>query len=688
MTKENRLFLIDGMALIYRAHFAMINNPLMTRDGRHTSAIFGFMNGMMKVIRDENPDHLAVVLDSPQPTFRHEIYTDYKATREKMPEELVEQLQPLYDLLTAANIPIIRFPGYEADDIIGTLAYQAHDLGWKTYMVTGDKDMMQLVTDSVFMYTPGNRFKPTTIYDRQGVLDKWGVGPEKIIELLALVGDSSDNVPGIDGVGPKTAVKLLNEYGTLENIVENAEYLRNKRVRNGFLEGKDILPMSKDLVTIRLDVPVALHLNELQRKAPDFDALEQQLSELEMTSLLRQFQMSASAPKNEPSETVNPDKNYTIVLTDAELKAMIKKLSAAEIISFDVETTSVTALIANLVGMSFSIEAHAGWYIPIDYPERNDTDSSSMNLDDILKALKPLFEDEAVKFCGQNIKYDALVMSRYNIEVNGIIFDTMIAAHLLRPEANSYKLDVLSRDYLHYQMVPISDLIGSGKNQKSMAEVPLKEIFYYAAEDADIALQITGLFKEQLKDQEMEKPFYEVEMPLVPVLIEMEKNGVYLDLDFLKTLSVDFGEQLDELEEKIHDLAGSDFNVNSPQQLAVILFDELGLKPIRKRSTDVNVLERLKNHHPPPKLVLDYRHLKKLKSTYIDAFPQYVNPHTGRVHTSLNQTIAATGRLSSTNPNFQNIPIRTELGRDIRKAFRVQNPGYVLLSADYSQVEL
>jgi DNA polymerase-1 len=684
MNTPKRLFLIDGMALIYRAHFALIKNPLLTADGRHTSAIFGFMNSLFKLLREENPDYISIVLDCKEPTFRHEIYTDYKATREKMPEELVEQLEPLYSVIESTKIPMIKLPGYEADDIIGTLAKKAEKEGLQTFIVTGDKDMMQLVNDFTFVYTPGNRFKPTTIYDAKKVLEKWGIGPDGIIDLLALMGDTSDNVPGIDGVGPKTAVKILNEYGSIEAALENAEHIKNKRAREGMMNGKDLVHLSKELVTIKCDVPVEFHIEQLLRQSMDAAGLTKKFQDLELYSLIQHV----SKYSNDIIEFEKPEKKYITILNLDLLDSLIADLKNAPLISFDLETTSIKALQAEIVGLSFSIRENEGWYIPILYPEKVDSLFDEFSLTLILEKLKPLFEDAEIHFCGQNLKYDALVLSRYDISLKGIVFDSMIAEHLLHPEKNSYKLDYLALDYLNYRMMPIEDLIGKGAKQISMADVPLKDIAFYATEDADIALQVALKQKPIIPKENLSEPFENIEMPLLPVLITMEENGVYLDLDFLKELSGVLGEKLNKLIVKIHSLAGHEFNINSPQQLAVVLFDELELKPIRKRSTAVEVLEVLKHHHPLPEHILEYRHLAKLKNTYIDVFPNHVHPKTGRVHTSLNQTIAATGRLSSTNPNFQNIPIRTEIGREIRKAFCVQNPDHVMLSADYSQIEL
>jgi len=678
---RKRLFLIDGMAQIYRAHFAMINNPLITKDGRHTSAIYGFMNSLFKLLRDEKPDYIAVVLDCKEPTFRHDLYTEYKATREKMPEELVQQLEPLFEVISHTNIPLLKKPGYEADDIIGTLVKKAEETDIDTYMVTGDKDMMQLVSASTFMYTPGNRFKPTTIYDREKVKEKWGVGPEGIIDMLALVGDTSDNVPGVDGVGPKTAKKLLEKYNDIDTIIKYADENKNKRVREGLSNAKDLVYLSKQLVTIMCDVPIEFHIEEMLRSEMDIEALRNDFKDLEMYSLINQVERLSDSPS---VKEVKIDKKYETVLKEEELERLVKTLDLADLISFDLETTSVIPMEADIVGISFSIKENEGFYIPILFPES----ISSLELDYVLKKLKSIFENNKLHLTGQNIKYDLLILNRYGINIASVSFDTMVAEHMLHPEKNSYKMDYLALDYLNYKMVPIEDLIGTGLHQKKMSEVPLKEISYYASEDADIAFQLTKVLKAKLEKEKLSDPYYDIEIPLIPVLKTIEQNGVYLDFPFLSNLSSTFGIKINELSDNIYRLAGKEFNINSPKQLGEVLFDDLGLKPIRKRSTAVEVLEVLKNHHPLPEEVLKYRHLAKLKNTYVDAFPNYLNKITGRIHTSLNQTIASTGRLSSANPNFQNIPIRTELGREVRKAFIAQEKDWVILSADYSQVEL
>jgi len=683
MTSPKRLFLIDGMAQIYRAHFAMIKNPLITKDGRHTSAIFGFMNSLFKLIRQENPDYIAVVLDCKEPTFRHKLYTEYKATREKMPEELVEQLDPLYEVISHTNIPTLKKPGFEADDIIGTLVKKAEIAELETFIVTGDKDMMQLVSDKTFMYSPGNSFKPTTIYDKAKVKEKWGVGPEGIVDMLALVGDTSDNIPGVDGVGPKTARKLLDKYKDIETILEHADEAKNKRVREGLQNGKDLVHLSRELVAIDCEVPIEFHIEDLIKVDFNLEALSKDFQDLEMYSLVTQAE---ALSENNVAVIEQSEKKYSTILTKKSLDDLMLKLEESDLISFDLETTSIIALEADIVGLSFSVKANEGYYIPVEFPEKDL--NNELSLDTIMSAVKPLLENKKNRFCGQNLKYDALVLSRYSIKISNICFDTMLAEYILHPEKNSYKMDYLALDYLKYRMVPIDDLIGTGLHQKSMAEVPLDDIAFYAAEDADIAFQLASILEKKLDVEDLSGPYKKIELPLVPVLVQMEKNGVFLDIEFLLKLSEQFGAKLEKLTAEIHNMAGREFNINSPKQLGQILFDELELKPIRKRSTAVEVLQTLKNFHPLPEVVLAYRHLAKLKSTYVDAIPNYVNQNTGRVHTSLNQTIAATGRLSSTSPNFQNIPIRTETGREVRKAFIAQKAGSVILSADYSQVEL
>ena len=684
MTSQKRLFLIDGMALIYRAHFAMIKNPLITKDGRHTSAIFGFMNSLFKLLNTENPDYIAIVLDSKEPTFRHELYTDYKATREKMPDELVEQLEPLYNIISNTNIPILKKPGFEADDIIGTLVKKAEDQGLETYMVTSDKDMMQLVSDRTFMYSMGNSFKPTIIYDKVKVNEKWGVNPEGIIDMLALIGDSSDNVPGIDGVGVKTAKKLLDEYNTIDRILENSDKVKNKRVRAGLENGKDLVYLSKELVTINCDVPIEFHLEEFIRQSMNIDDLFESFQDLEMFSLATNLK---SFSNDKIVNVSSKEKKYQLINNEDDFNNLISTLKQSKLISFDLETTSTKPLEAEIVGLGFSIKAHEAFYIPILYPD-NEKDLNCFSLESILNSLKIIFENKNISFCGQNIKYDSIVLKQHGVSIANIYFDTMIAESLLNPDKHSYKLDYLALDYLNYKMVPIENLIGSGLSQLSMSEVDLDKIKFYACEDTDVTFQLVDILKHKLLSNNLSKAYFNIENLLIKVLISMECSGVFLDLNFLKQLSIKFEKQLQIISKEIFNFSGREFNINSPKQLAEVLFDDLELKNIRKRSTAVEVLEVLKLHHPLPEKILQYRHLAKLKNTYVDALPGHVNKKTNRVHTSFNQTITSTGRLSSTTPNFQNIPIRTKLGREIRKAFIAQKKESVILSADYSQVEL
>lgn len=685
MAERKRLFVLDGTALLYRAHFAMINNPLVTSAGQVTSGIFGFMSALIRLLREEAPDRLAVVFDGREKTFRHQIYTEYKATREKMPDELISQIEPLDGVLEALKVPVLRVPGYEADDVMGTLATQAEAEGWDTYLVTGDKDMMQLVSDCTFVYAPARGGNPAVVYDADKVRERWGVPPGRMIDLLGLMGDSSDNVPGVQGVGEKTARKLIDQYGSLEEALNHADEVANKRVREGLQTGRELALLSKELVTIDCQVPLDVGLSHLTLDRLDSCAAAEELQKLEIKAIvpdLLRLGGEAAGPAEE-----QPEKTYQLVTTEKELGAIPSRLAQAKWISFDLETTSTNPLQAEIVGLAFSVKPHQGWYIPVVYPERDE--SAALDLPAILERLRPILEDPDRPIIGQNIKYDLLVMARYGVAVNGIAFDTMIAAHLLEPEAPSYKLDTLSLKYLNYRMVPIEELIGKrGKGQRSMAEVPLDQVAFYAAEDADVVGLLYPLLREQLEVSGLTETYNRIEVPLVPVLAAMEQSGVFLDLPFLEVMSGQLAERLTGLEQEIYAAAGTEFNINSPQKLGDVLFDQLGLKKIRKRSTDVTVLEMLRDQHALPGLVLDYRQVKKLKSTYVDAFPALVHPETGRVHTSFGQTTAATGRLASSNPNFQNIPIRTDLGREIRRAFRAQKEGWCIFSADYSQIEL
>lgn len=681
--KLKKLFIIDGYAILYRAHYALIRNPLITSYGFHTSALFGFTNQLIKIIKDENPDYLVCAFDSKEKTFRHKIYSDYKANRPKMPEELQNQIPHLWELLDGMNIPVLRKPGYEADDIIGTVTESVLDKKIESFIVSGDKDFMQLINDKVFLYTPGKRNSAPDIYDKDGVIKKWGLPPEKIIDLLALMGDSSDNVPGVAGVGVKTAVKLLKEYDNIESVLNNASKISNKRVHNGLINGRDKAFLSKELVTIIKDVDVDTNVENFLLKSFDQEALGKKFEELEFYALLKY--LAIDAPEK---ITKREEKNYQTILDLKVLKEMIDELKNAKYVSIDLETTSVNPMLAEIVGISLSFNKNCAFYIPIIYPEKKKNNFGDNDLEVALSVMKEFLENKDIRKVGQNIKYDALILNRHGVKVSNIFLDTMIAAHILNPAARSYKLDVLSIEFLNYNMVPIEELIGKGKDQITMDLVPLDKISYYAAEDADIVFQLVEIFAPKLEENGQLNFFADIEMPLIDVLMKMEIEGVYVDEDLLNEMSLNVGDRLDLIVKEIYNIAEEEFNINSTQQLAKILFDDLKLTQIKKRSTAENVLKELVNEHELPELILSYRKLNKLKNTYIDALPASINKNTKRIHSTFNQTIAATGRLSSTGPNFQNIPIRTVDGREIRKSFIAQQKNWGIFSADYSQIEL
>ena len=687
---KERLFIIDGMAQIYRAHFAMISNPLTTKDGRHTSVIYGFLNMLFKIIRDESPDYLVIAMDSKEKTFRHEMYDEYKANRPKMPDEIAYQIPILKEIVGYLGIELIERPGYEADDIMGSLSKVAESNNVESYIVSGDKDMLQMVNDNIIVYAPGNRFKPTTKFKKEEVKNKMGVYPDRIIDLLSLIGDSSDNIPGVRGVGPKTAVKLIEQFDSLDKLIDNIDQIKNDRIKNLIKENVDSLSLSKKLVAIKSDMDIVFSKEDFKFKSiKDKDNVIKMVNDFELSSIASSLEkLEFIKVQNEPK--VIKEKEYKLILNDNQLDAEIESALKSDLVSFDLETTGVNPMTAEIVGISISIKPDEGFYIPILFPNTLDTEIvPQITYDNIYDRIKPIFNCSNTLYVGQNIKYDILILKRYGIEVKGKLFDTMIAAHLLNPDRRSYKMDFLSIDYLNYEMIPIENLIGSkGKNQKLMSDVQLKDISYYACEDTDIALQLYGLFSKELIKNKLDKIFYEIEIPTMKVLIDMEYQGINIDLGFFQKLSDKIGKNIESVSENIFSYTETKFNLNSPKQLSEVLFDQLGLKPIKKRSTSVDVLEELKNQHPIAEELLNYRHFSKLKNTYLDAIPTHVNSKTSRVHTSFNQTIASTGRLSSTKPNLQNIPIRTDISREIRKGFISRNINSYLFAADYSQVEL
>ena len=687
MNKINKksFFLIDGYALLYRSHFALIRNPLINSKGQHTSALYGFTNTLLKLIKDQSPDYIVIALDGKEKTFRHEMYPEYKATREKMPDELKSQLSLLSDLVNSLNITTITVNGFEADDIIGTLSIMGKNHGLDCKIISGDKDFMQLISSNIKLHTPGKNGS-TIIFGQKEVEEKWGVPPSKIIDLLALMGDSSDNVPGVQGVGEKTAVKLLTEFGSFEEILKNADKVKNKRIQNSLKDDVELAYLSKKLVTIKTDMKLNIEMKDMLLKDFNNSKLKSIFDELEFFKFKQQI---SSLNSNNTKKNKNSKKNYILVDNIKKLNELISELEKFKSISIDLETTSVDPMIAKIVGISLCVRENSGWYIPILFPNKiKNIFGDNNDLRIVLNKLKNIFENKNVNKYGQNIKYDFLILKRHQINLNPISFDTMIASHLINPENRTYKLDRLSQEYLDYEMVPITDLIGENKPQKQMDEIELDKIKFYAIEDSDVCFQLVKKLNNKIINDDLYDFYKKVELPLIPVLASMEFNGVYVDKSMMKKMSLWMKNKILLLSKEIYKLSQKEFNINSPKQLAELLFDDIGLKQIKKRSTDVHVLEVLKNNHPLPKIILEYRTLQKLKSTYVDSIPELINIDTSRIHSSFSQTITSTGRLSSSNPNFQNIPIRTKNGKEIRNAFVPQKKGWKIFSADYSQIEL
>ncbi len=686
--KKQTLFLVDGSAIAYRAYFAFIRNPLINSKGENTSASFGFVNSLVKIIRDEKPDYLAVVFDTKAPTFRHERYAEYKSTRAKMPDDMVNQLPRIHEVVEALNIPEFALEGYEADDIIATIATQAAEKGFDVYLVSGDKDLFQLVNDRISMYIPGKGAEQPTPMDREAVKKKLGVYPEMVIDFMALTGDTSDNVPGIPGVGPKTALSLLDQFGDLDKVLDGSDKISAKGVRAKVTENKDKALLSRELVTLDRDVPLEYKLDDLNRREPDMEKAKELFSELEFFSLLKEF-VGETPEAAKPEASV--EGKYQRVKTIADLKKLVSKLSSQKEIAVDTETDSLNSRMANLVGISLSAKAGDAYYIPIGH-----TTEPKLNLpaEEVRQTLSPLMDNGKVQKMAHNFKYDLQVMERAGYTIAPISFDSFLASYVLNPSARGHSLDNLAFEHFNHTMIPITDLIGSGKKQKSFATVHPDTAAKYAAEDADYTFRLRGVLAPELEKKKLARLYYDIEMPLIPVLSRMEIAGIKIDTEFLGQLSKDMETEMGKVERGIYDMAGYEFNINSTQQLSKVLFEELKLptkgKTAKKTgySTDVRVLEELSKVHPLPRAVLEYRQLNKLKSTYIDALPALVDPDTDRVHTTFNQGVTATGRLSSTDPNLQNIPVRTETGREIRRAFIPGGNDYSLLVADYSQIEL
>ncbi|MDH3891592.1 MAG: DNA polymerase I [candidate division Zixibacteria bacterium] len=688
---KGSVYLIDGSAVFYRAYFAFIRNPLINSKGEDTSATYGFVNSILKLIRDEDPDYLAIVFDTAEPTFRHRMYDDYKSTRAKMPDELAEQIPRIRQAVEALNIPSFELAGYEADDLIGTFAHKAAKAGHDVWCVTGDKDYFQLVDERIRIYYPRKASEPPDRLGREEVKAKFGVYPEMVIDKLALMGDSSDNVPGVPGIGPKTADKLLEQFGSLDAALKGHAEIKAKGVREKIAAGTESALLSRKLVTIDTDVPVEFELSRIKRAPVNHDAARELFLEMEFTGLLKQIMPNGMAEETPDAPGPKVSIDYQTIKSVSELEALVEDLSGQKEVAVDTETTSLNALEAELVGVSLCARAGTAYYVPLGH-----TADAEHNLpfDEGLAILKKLLENPKVQKFGQNLKYDIEVLNRYDVSVDPVSFDSMLASYLLNPSGREHSLNFLALKHCDHNMQPISELIGSGKKQTTFDTVPVDQAAYYAAEDADYTYRLRGILAPELDGLQMHHLYYNLEVPLINVLVAIEEAGIRVDADFLSGLSIDMEQKLETVRSEIYKDAGGEFNINSTQQLSHILFDKLGLptkgKTAKKTgySTDQRVLEELALLHEFPKLVLDFRQITKLKSTYVDAIPKLISPTTGRVHTSFNQAVTATGRLSSTDPNLQNIPVRTEEGRQIRKAFIPRDGDHVLLVADYSQVEL
>ncbi|MFC1938803.1 DNA polymerase I [Chloroflexota bacterium] len=691
--KKPLLVLFDGNALIHRAFHAL--PPLtVSKTGEMVGAVYGFTLMLLKAISELKPTHCAIAFDMKAPTFRHQLFSEYKAHRPPAPEELISQLGRVRELVKTFNIPIFELEGYEADDVLGTLSYEASKQDIESVIVTGDADTMQLVSPNTKVLYPKPRgsFSDTILYDASAVNEKYGVAPRYIADLKGLVGDPSDNIPGIPGVGRKTAAKLIGQFGTVEEIYTHLDEVSPPRLQTLLRQHEEIARQSKELATIVTEVPVTLHLDNCRLSHYDRQQVAELFRELEFFSLLAKLpkkEVDTEAPLVSPEAKIMSlaEPAYHIVNTTKAFDVLLARLKEAKSFTFDLETTSLDAMKAQLVGISLSFAPAEAYYIPVGHVGWGEPEQ--LPLEQVLKGLKPLLEDASPPKLAHNGKYDMTVLAECGVTVNNLTFDTMVAAYLLGEKSLSLKVLAFSR--LCIEMTPITDLIGTGAKQRSMAEVPVSEVTNYAGADADVTGKLAELLEPELHKQGLWQLFSEVEMPLVPVLVAMERNGVALDIELLRQMAHRLGGQLLTLEAAIYNSVGHRFNINSPQQLGSVLFQELGLPPTKKTKsgygTGASVLEGLRGVHPVIELILDYRQLSKLKSTYIDALPALVNPKTSRVHTSFNQTRTATGRLSSSEPNLQNIPIRSEMAKEIREAF-IAPPGNYLLAGDYSQIDL
>ena len=729
-----KLFLLDAYALIYRAYFALNKNPRVNSKGLNTSAIMGFLNTLYEVIKNEKPTHMGVAFDLGAPTLRTDAFMDYKANREETPPDIKISVPYIKEIIKGFNIPIFECEGYEADDVIGTLSKKAEKEGFTTYMMTPDKDFGQLVTDNIFIYKPAKGGEPAKVMGPNEVCEKFGIArPEQVIDILGLWGDASDNIPGIPGIGEKTAAKLIAEYDSVENIINNADKLKGK-MRDNVINFAQQGLLSKQLATINIDAPIEFDEECLRMKEPNYQYLAQLFEELEFRTFMSRLKISQQDNKTtgqqdnkttrqQDNKTTSSefkvqsselngqldlfgsadgdssvlssfsskknyqtqDHEYHLVNDENKIEELIKLLNDNEVFAFDTETTGLDIYSSSLVGMSFSVKTHEAYYIPLP-ADREQCKS-------LLNKFLPIFSNEEKTIVGHNIKFDLSILARYEIEIKNNLWDTMIAHYLIEPEQN-HNMDYLADVYLDYTPIAIEELIGKGRNQISMRDVSVEKVKEYAAEDADITLQFYDKFKPIITENKLEGLFHMIEMPLVKVLSTMESNGVKIDIMGLKQISEEQAKEILEIENKIYEIAGTSFNIGSPKQLGEILFEKLNIKAPAKKTktgqypTGEEILQKIVNENPIVQNILDYRSLTKLKSTYVDALPSLVNLNDGLIHTSYNQAITATGRLSSNNPNLQNIPVRTDKGREIRKAFVPRDENHILLAADYSQIEL
>lgn len=668
---KERFFLIDGNSFCYRAFYAI--KSLSNSKGFPTNAIYGFITMLKKIIQEESPDYLVVSFDMKGPTFRHKRYADYKVHRKPMPEDLVVQMPVIKDVLRAYNIAIFEKEGVEADDIIGTLAKAAEQEGIVTYIVTGDKDALQLVSSGIKVYST---HKEGLIYDSKAVKERYGVAPEKMVDIMALMGDASDNIPGVPGIGEKRAIELISQYRSLDNLLDNLDSIKSQTQKRLIETNFEKAKMSRELATIDTAVDIDMDFEKMRLKPPDNTRLFEIYQELEFKKLMEQ---------TAPSETLSGE--YSTIGTKKDFDKLCGSLKSHKEWAFDFETTGTDPMSCDIVGVSFCWKAHQAYYVSF-----KESSISFSERDYIISKLAPIFEDGAIKKVGQNIKYEKLVLKNAGIELKGIAFDTMVASYLLNPSKLNHNLSDISLEYLQSSLTPIADLIGKGKDAVTMADVPVPEVSDYCCQDSDATFQLKSILQQRLKEKGLYELFCDIEIPLIEVLSDMEFTGVAIDSKFLSDMSRSVAKHLDLLSRQIYETAGCEFNINSPKQLADVLFNRLKLPVIKRTktgiSTDVEVLSRLSVEHALPKIILEYRELAKLRSTYIDALPEIANPRTKKVHTSFNQTVTATGRLSSSEPNLQNIPVKTDIGRKVRKAFISAFKNGLILSADYSQIEL